>query len=107
MTSPLAPLLLTSNGSLDFGKLTAKVPGSLQFQMKPANDHGLCLSVAIGGEGGKPDTDNASIFGDLRDEVRITVLRPFIENEDWRARGSGFPNYRHFALNLNDGEVAR
>ncbi|MQX90285.1 hypothetical protein [Sinorhizobium meliloti] len=94
MTSPFAPLLLTSNGSLDFGKLSAKVPCSLQFQMKPANDHGLCLAVAICGKGGKPDTDHAAIFGDLRDEVRITVLRPFIENEDWRARGSGLADDR-------------
>lgn len=89
MNSPLPALLLTSNGSLDFGKLTAKVPGSLQFQMKPANDHGLCLAVAIGGKSGKPNADHAPIFGYFRDEVRITVLRPFIENEDWRARGSG------------------
>lgn len=71
-------------------KVPAQLPSSFLFEMQSSNDHRLHLPVSIFAESGKAYANDAVIFGDLRDEVRITVLRPFIENEDWRARGSGF-----------------
>lgn len=92
MTSLLPPMRL---GVFDLPKLSAHFPSHILFDVQADNDHSLPLPVAVDGEGSKPDTDQISVLSNFRDEVRITVLRPFIENEDWRARGSGLADDGH------------
>lgn len=87
MTSLLSPMRL---GVFDLPKLSAHFPGHILFDVQAHNEHGLGLPVSILGESSKSDTDQIAVLSNFRDEVRITVLRPFIENEDWRARCSGF-----------------
>lgn len=86
MTSLLSPMRL---GVLDLPKLSAHFPSHVLFDVQADNDHSFPLPVTIDGQGSKSDADQIPVLGNFRDEVRITVLRPFIENEDWRARGSG------------------
>lgn len=86
MTSPLPPLGHVFQSS----ETPTQLPGHLSFEVQPHDDHRLHLPVSVFGKGSEADADHAVLFRQLRDEVRITVLRPFIENEYWRARGSGF-----------------
>lgn len=92
MTSLLSPMRL---GVFDLPKLSAHFPSHILFDVQADNDHSLPLPVTIDGEGSKPDAYQIPVLSNFRDEVRITVLRPFIENEDWRARGSGLPDDGH------------
>lgn len=85
MTSPfLKPL-----------QFSAKLPSHILFNVKASNDHGFQLPASIFAESGKAYANDPVFIGDLSDEVRITVLRPFIENEDWSVRRSGLSNRRH------------
>lgn len=92
MTSLLSPMRL---GVFDLPKLSAHFPSHILFDVQADNEHGLGLPVSILGESGKADADQIAILCNFRDEVRITVLRPFIENEDWRARGPGLADDGH------------
>lgn len=92
MTSLLSPMRL---GVFDLPKFTAHFPSHILFDVQADNDHSLPLPVTIDGQGSKSDADQITVLSNLSDEVRITVLRPFIENEDWRARGSGLADDGH------------
>lgn len=91
MTSPLPPLGHVFQSS----ETSTQLPGRLSFEVQPHDDHRLHLPVSVFGKGSEADADHAVLFRQFRDEVRITVLRSLIEDENWIARRSGLSDDGH------------
>ncbi|MCK3783504.1 hypothetical protein KEM44_21000 [Sinorhizobium meliloti] len=71
-------------------KITAELLGDLAHHSNADRNDGLRLAVSVDGLSGEGQANDVVFVNfKLCDQIDVKGRRPFIENEDWRARGSG------------------
>jgi hypothetical protein len=77
-------------------QITAEFLGYLAHHSNADRNDGLRLAVSVDGLSGEGQANDV-VFVNLKlcDQIDVKGGSPFIENEDWRARGSTLPDDGH------------
>lgn len=77
-------------------QIAAEFLGYLAHHSNAYRNDGLRLAVSVDGLSGEGQANDIMFVNfKLRDQIDVKGGRPFIENEDWRARGSGLADDGH------------